>query len=288
MIGPFASAPRALPFGQFRFDYVGVAPLGEGGLGRVHRIRIVASNASGKPVGSEWAVKRLNPQWDNHPAMRQRFEREISALRRMSHPNIVTLEGENLPGEERFYMMPLFAHTLRRHIARGGFRGNWRTIAEHGSALANAMQYAHDQGFIHRDFKPDNVLFNSNGPLVIADWGLGYFVHKSSVVLQHLTVGGMGTEYYCSAEQWATGKCDCRGDIYSLGMTLDEWMTGRQRAITVGAGLEEASHTPTAAVGASRFSALLGRMTRFASRQRPASMREVARELDEIARLPQS
>lgn len=285
MFSSFPTPAQALPYGQFRFDYVGAGPLGEGGLGRVHRVRILASNAPGKPVGSEWAVKRLNPQWDSHPGMRQRFEREISALKRMSHPNIVTFEGENLPGAERFYMMPLFAHTLRRHIAEGGLRGNWRAIAQHGSILAKAMQYAHDQGFIHRDFKPDNVLFNSDGPLVIADWGLGYFVHRSSVVLQHLTVGGMGTEYYCSAEQWATGKCDCRGDIYSLGMTLDEWLTGRQRAITVGAGLQDARTAPTGSLGADRFNALLVRMTRFASRERPASMRDVARELDVLAQL---
>jgi len=182
-------------------------------------------------------------------------------------------------------MMPIFSNTLRKYIASGALRGRWQHIALHGARLADAMQYAHDHGFMHRDFKPDNVLFNDGGPLIVADWGLGYFVHKQSVVLQHLTVGGMGTEYYCSAEQWATGKCDCRGDIYSLGMTLDEWATGRQRPITVGDGLATApfsGRTP----GAIQFEALLRRMTEFASRARPSSMREVAAALRAVARTP--
>lgn len=268
----------SLPIGRFYFAYDGL--LGQGGLGRVDRIRVTASNATAKPIGSTWAVKRLNERWASHPAMHVRFEREISALRTMSHPNIITFEGESLPGQPRFYIMPVFATTLRRFVASGAWRGNWRSVARSGATLADALQYAHDQGFIHRDFKPDNVLFNSNGPLTIADWGLGYFVHKHSVVLQQLTVGGMGTEYYCSAEQWATGKCDTRGDIYSLGMTLDEWTTGRQRAISVGAGLpNDASPSSSTSLGGRQFDAILRRMTSFASRTRPSTMREVAAAL---------
>jgi serine/threonine protein kinase len=130
------------------------------------------------------------------------------------------------------------------------------------------------------------VLFNGGGPLVIADWGLGYFVHRESQVLQQLTVGGMGTEYYCSPEQWATGKCGSTGDIYSLGMTLDEWVTGRQRPITVGAGLDGTAPSGGRTPGALRFDALLRQMTRFASRERPTSMRIVASELRAAAETP--
>ena len=274
-----------LPPGQFRFEYV--RQIGAGGLGRVDLIRVTASNAVGKPVGSEWAVKRLNARWAANPAMQQRFEREIAALQSMSHANVMTFEGENLPGVQRFYVMPIFAHSLRTLIASGTMRGDWRRIAGFGAVLADAMQYAHERGFFHRDFKPDNVLYNVNGPLIIADWGLGYFVHKQSQVLQHLTVGGMGTEYYCSAEQWATGKCDRRGDIYSLGMTLDEWVVGRQRQITVGAGLPaDAAPSGGLTPGARRFNALLIRMTQFASRARPAQMRDVAAELRACAGTP--
>ena len=267
------SHQRALPYGQFRFHEL--ATIGQGGLGRVHRIRIIASNAPNMPTGSDWAAKSLNQKWAHHPVIRERFEREIAALKRMAHRNIVTYQGENLPGGQRFYVMPLFSTSLRAHIAAAGHQGDWRAIAELGASLADALQYAHALGFIHRDLKPDNILFNDGGPLVIADWGLGYFVHRESQVLQQLTVGGMGTEYYCSLEQWTTGKCDCRGDIYSLGMTIDEWVTGQQRAIIVGDGVSGLT-THQSNVGAQQFNALIQEMTQKYRRNRPASMHRVA------------
>jgi len=106
-----------LPVG--RFNFVDVEELGIGGLGRVRKIRIVESNASGKPVGSEWACKDLNENWNQHPTMRERFEREIAALKRMTHENIVSCEGENLPGHSRFYLMPLYTNTVRKWSASG-------------------------------------------------------------------------------------------------------------------------------------------------------------------------
>ena len=131
--------------------------------------------------------------------------------------------------------------------------------------------------------KPDNILFNANGPLVITDWGIGYFVHKHSVVLVQLTRGGMGTEYYCSLEQWNTGKCDARGDIYSLGMTIDEWANASQRAILVGMGIGAASSVAETSVGAQRFNALLRAMTHPLPQHRPATMAVVAAEFRAIA-----
>jgi len=266
-----------LPFGRFYFDYVGA--LGAGGLGKVDKILVTRSNAPSKPVGSEWACKRLNAQWAAHSGARERFEREIKALKIMSHPNIVSCEGENTAeGTERFYVMPFYSGTLRRYIASGGHRGDWRFFASLAVGLTAALEYAHGLGIRHRDLKPDNILFNGGGPLIIADWGFGYFVHKHSKVLQQLTRGGMGTEYYCSLEQWGTGKCDEPGDVYSLGMTIDECVTGSQRSIMIGMGV----NGPSAAEkgdGARAFNALLRAMTRPVATQRVQRMADVAAEL---------
>ncbi len=265
-----------LPPGRFMFEPV--EELGAGGLGRVDRIRVTQSNAPGITVGAELARKRLNSNWAAHPEMHERFEREILALKRMAHENIVTCEGENLPGGERFYVMPLYASTFRKWTAGGGARGNWKLAAALGATLADALAYAHSLGFIHRDLKPDNILFNPQEAPIIADWGLGYFVHKNSKVLQKLTRGGMGTEYYCSIEQWSTGKCDERGDIYSLGMTLDECVTGAQRPITVGTGLKGNAVTETTP-GATAFNELLRHMTSMLVTMRTPTMTEVAARL---------
>lgn len=272
----------ALPLNQFHFRPV--RELGVGGLGRVDEIEVTASNASRKPVGSRWARKRLNAKWGAHPEIRQRFEREIAALGKMAHKNIVTLEGENLPGEERFYVMPVYQKSLRTLIAENSKRGDWRFVADQGAILADALGYAHRMNFIHRDLKPDNLLFNANGPLTITDWGLGGFVHKHSVVLQQLTRGGMGTEYYCSYEQWHTANCDQRGDIYSLGMTLDELLTGKQRVITPGHGIG-APGSGVGSTGEARLRAFLAKMTAFMPFQRPNNMAEVAAELRAIRAL---
>jgi serine/threonine protein kinase len=267
----------ALPFGRFTMEYL--EKLGEGGLGRVDKVRMTASNCPTKPVGSEWACKRLNATWAAHPTMRERFEREIAALKQLKHPYIVKVEGENLPGGERYYLMPLYASTLRKYIESGRCRSDWRVVAKLGIQCALALQHAHGAGLVHRDIKPDNVLFNPGGTLVVADWGLGYFVHKLSKVLMPLTRGGMGTEYYCSFEQWSTGKCDHRGDIYSLGMTLDELLTGAHRQIVAaGFGLNGPSSTE-GTTGAQCFNAVLQRMTAFSPEKRQASMGEVIQGL---------
>ena len=99
-----------------------------------------------------------------------------------------------------------------------------------------------------------------------------------------LTRGGMGTEYYCSLEQWNTGKCDERGDIYSLGMTLDEFVTGTQRSITVGMGVRQPS-VAASSEGARRFNGLLRKMTEPLASSRPPKMGLVAEALRDALRL---
>jgi serine/threonine protein kinase len=277
-------AMQALPPGSFYFNWH--ERLGAGGLGYVDRIVVTASNCLSNPVGCERAVKRLNDKFVAHPEMQARFEREIGTLYKFDHPNIVTCVGENLPeSTKRFYVMPLYRSSVRRHIASGGKCGDWSWVATQGAVLADAMAYAHSKGVVHRDLKPDNVLFNGNESLKIADWGYGGFIHRHSVVLEELTRGGMGTAYYVSIEQWSTGKCDERGDIYSLGMMLDEWVTGSQRQITIGMGLAGADTTAEWTTGARLFNATLKQMTQVFAAGRTPNMSVVAAELRRAASL---
>lgn len=268
-------ASPSLPPGQFRFKVV--RELGKGGLGTVDEVEVIASNCE-YPIGTRLARKRLHATWAQNPAMAERFEREISALRTMSHPCVLSLKGENLHGStERYYFMPVYPRSAREYLnARGGTP--WVNVADFGASIADALAYAHGCGHIHRDLKPENLLLTDKNTPIIADWGLGYFVHQYSVVLVRLTVAGMGTEYYCSAEQWKSGKCQESGDVYSLGMTLAELAAGSREALSFpGEGIRR--QIVAGSRGADQFALVLRRMTAMAPSARLQSMAMVAAEL---------
>lgn len=154
----------------------------------------------------------------------------------------------------------------------------WADVASIGIEIADAVGYAHGCGFLHRDLKPENTLVASNGALAVADWGLGAFVHRYSRVLQ-LTRGGLGTEFYCSMEQWNYGTCGPTADIYSLGMTMSELVCGTRLPVTVGFGIH-VDVVNERSLGAWAFNQLIRRMTSLLPRDRPQSMTQVAADLE--------
>lgn len=110
----------------------------------------------------------------------------------------------------------------------------------------------------------------------LADWGIGYFIHKESKVLRLTQGGGLGTAYYCSIEQWSGAKPDPRMDVYALAMTLAELVQGRQIPnFTVGIGVQIDVVPDPATTGAMMFNGLLRQMTMFSSSKRLASMDHV-------------
>lgn len=271
-----------MPLLPGQFTLTPIRPLGEGGLGVVDLVQVIASNQS-HPVGTQLARKRLTARWALDPQMQERFEREISLLRTMSHPNIVSLEGESLPGGERSYFMPYYPDTLRRQL-NAAVPQTLAQTASLGHSLAHALEYAHGLGFTHRDIKPDNILLRSNGTPVLSDWGLGQFIHQHSKVLNLTRGGPMGTGYYCSLEQWATGKGGIPGDVYSLGMTLAEVAAGGPVPIqAIGLGIQT-DVVPQLLPGAGHFNAVVRKMTSMVATQRYATMGEVARALHGLLR----
>lgn len=196
----------------------------------------------------------------------------------MQHPAIVSLAGVNIPGLDRCYLMPLYPQSLRTLLsADEGKRGfAWSQVARFGATLANALAYAHANGVVHRDLKPENILLAQNRDPAITDWGVGHFLHKHSKVLQPaLTKAGIGTEYYCSMEQWASGAGDVTSDIYSLGIVLAECALGSPPALAfTGAGISN-DIVPTNSFGAVLFNQAITRMTSMLATARPQQMLEV-------------
>ena len=190
--------------------------LGKGGLGVVQ----LYHNDQGK----EFAVKFMQCAWDS--GHRERFIREIKLMAKLAHKNIIRLINYDYNREKPYYVMPYYKDgSLRDHLLK--MRQNGKVLSPHAATsimyvLADALAYSHGQGAIHRDLKPENILFNGRDP-IIADWGLGKFIHKESKVL---TGGGIGTPGYCAPEQWAGQNADARSDIYSLGLIYCELLTG--------------------------------------------------------------
>jgi serine/threonine protein kinase len=266
--------PATLPPNHFSFKVN--QEIGRGGLGVVDEIEVTATNQS-HPVGRKLARKRLGPQWAKYPEARERFEREIAALNNLSHPNIITVQAENIQGGERFYCMPLCETSYRRLLEASANGFVWSSVARLGAIVASALEHAHSKGHFHRDLKPENLLYDKSlDRLYVADWGIGYFIHEQSVVLPRLTVaGGLGTVYYCSLEQWAGVKPDAQMDIYSLGILLAELVMGRQiHPFSLGQGIS-IDVAPATSVGSILFNQIVRRMTSMAASQRHSTMAEV-------------
>ncbi len=133
--------------------------------------------------------------------------------------------------------------------------------------------------FIHRDLKPENILLADDGSPVIADWGLGQFVHLHSKVLDLTRGGPMGSHYYCSLEQWSSGRCDQTGDVYALGVVLAELAAGRALPISpIGSGIRQDVVRGTGAL-IQRFNNAIRKMTALVPASRFQTIAEVGREL---------
>jgi tetratricopeptide (TPR) repeat protein len=194
--------------------YSDIAILGEGGMGRVYQARDTL-------LDRQVAIKLLPMPLAREKKIRDRFTREARAAARMSHPNIVQIYDVN-PGKFPFFIMEFVKGKSFRDLIKLGKVLAPSALKDLVLQIAEAFQYAHDRGVIHRDIKPDNIMLDFHGQVKIMDFGLA----KMEMVSE-LTQKGevMGTVYYMSPEQIRGQKIDSRSDIYSFGVTLYEIIT---------------------------------------------------------------
>lgn len=193
--------------------------IGSGGMGAVYKARQAS-------LDRIVALKILRPDLVADRAFADRFLREGRTLGKLNHPNIVSIHDLGKSGGYFFILMEYVdGTTLRRLIHDGSVApGNaLRLVTE----ICEALQYAHDQGIVHRDVKPENILIDRRGRVKMADFGLAKVLGAAGPGDLTESRQVMGTYKYMAPEQLEGARdIDHRADIYSLGVVFYELLTG--------------------------------------------------------------
>jgi tetratricopeptide (TPR) repeat protein len=194
-----------------------LALLGRGGMAEVYRAR-------DPHLGREVAIKLILPSLADEDNFERRFETEAKAVAAMTHPHIVQVFDFGL-SEHGPYMVMEFVPggTLKDKFKSSAERMSLSEAARITEAIASALDYAHSKGVIHRDVKPTNILFRSDGTPVLTDFGIARVLDTTQLTA---SASLTGTPAYMSPEQ-ANGQPVPQSDLYSLGVVLFEMATGR-------------------------------------------------------------
>jgi serine/threonine-protein kinase len=191
--------------------------LGAGGMGTVYLARH-------QQTRQQVAVKILPALLANEAGFVARFTREIEALKKLSHPNVVELYDSGVDQDVYYYAMEYVdGETLTARLKRDK-RIPWPEVIDIAVQICGALKAAHNAGVIHRDLKPSNLLLRSDGAVKLTDFGVAQVFASGKLTI---TGGVIGTAEYMSPEQ-ATGKrATKQSDVYALGAVMYVMATGR-------------------------------------------------------------
>ncbi len=201
--------------------YVVEEMLGQGGMSAVYK----ATDPNLKRVV---AIKVIHSHLSNNPDFIKRFEEEAAAVAQLRHHGIIQVHDFNRD-DDLYYMVLEFVpgETIQDHLKR--LNDNNRKLTpgkaiEYMASICDAVDYAHQRGMIHRDIKPANLMLTTLGQVILMDFGIAKIVGGT----RHTATGAVvGTAMYMSPEQIKGEQPDRRSDIYSLGVTLYEMVSGR-------------------------------------------------------------
>ncbi|MGN0297958.1 MAG: PASTA domain-containing protein [Lachnospiraceae bacterium] len=201
--------------GMFLGDrYEILEKIGSGGMADVYKARCHRLNRY-------VAIKVLKEELCNDETVVKKFTEEAQAAACLSHNNIVGIYDVNQEGDIHYIVMELLEGiTLKEYIKHKGSLTAKETV-EISIQVAEGLSAAHAQNIIHRDVKPQNIMLTNDGKVKVADFGIAHVVNSNTI-----NVVSMGSVHYSSPEQSRGKYCDARSDIYSLGVTMYEMITG--------------------------------------------------------------
>ena len=247
--------------------------IGQGGMALVYL-------ALQESLNRDVALKIIKSGLTENEEFAQRFIREGRIIARLNHPHIITVYDIGAyEGAYYLSMEYLPGGTLQQRIQSGLSIQDALLIAR---ALASALSYAHQGGIIHRDIKPQNILFHNNGYPVLTDFGIAKILGSTTMV----TRAGLslGTPRYMSPEQVRGLEVDARADIYSFGILLYQMLTGRvpytaEDSFVLGM-MHVTAPLPDLPIELNRFQPLMNQMLAKDPDRRLQSAQEFVTELD--------
>jgi serine/threonine protein kinase len=200
--------------GKIFGHYKVMQKLGEGGMGEVFL-------AEDTKLNRQVALKFLPSQFASEESFKARFKREAQAAAALNHPNIITIhEVSEYEGRPYIAMEYVEGQSLKGLIGKKDMTIN--QVFDIAIQICEGLTKAHQQGIVHRDVKPQNILVDKDGRARILDFGLARLEREAMITRTGSTVG---TVAYMSPEQARGERVDQRSDIFSLGVVLYEMIT---------------------------------------------------------------
>jgi serine/threonine-protein kinase len=221
--GVAAEGDSLLPGSTFAGRYEIGEVLGRGGMGVVYR-------AHDRQLGEAVAIKVLRPELGSlNPTVLERFKQELRLARRITHRNVVRTYDLGEANGTYYITMELVRGTTLATFIRDAGRLDVRATLTIGKQLCRALEVAHEEGIVHRDIKPQNLLVDPAGFLKVMDFGIARLAERRPDTGEALTAVGVvvGTPQYMAPEQLFGEAVDQRTDLWATGAVLYECVTGR-------------------------------------------------------------
>ena len=191
--------------------------VGSGGMAIVYRAEDIKTNRS-------VAIKILKPEYNEDQEFCQRFQREADAISQMTHHNIVNLLDVGIEDGHRYLVMEYVQGKTLKEVIREKGKMSPEVTAQIAIRILAALKHAHQNGIIHRDIKPQNILVHDDGHIKVADFGIATKMDSETLAK---TDNVMGSVHYISPEQASGKEVGTAGDIYSVGVVMYEMLTGK-------------------------------------------------------------